>query len=182
MSPLAAGGVLAPLWPLACGEQHLCPSVYVRGTQPFNDVVIGCASLKYFQQNSATLPTQNPRRAVNHTRAPKCPRPRHSASFAFLVPSFLPSPLTACCRICHVDLSTGTCWQGLQIIFDQGRPTLEHQQQAASVKDRSFFQRNLELVAPLQLGSRAPGGGGAACNLRNFEAVTLVRVSMARSR
>lgn len=25
-------------------------------TQPFNDVVIGCASLKYFQQNSATLP------------------------------------------------------------------------------------------------------------------------------
>ena len=52
--------------------------------------LLGQASLKYFHQNSATLPTQNPRRAVNHTVQNSSldhdRTTRHSASFAFLVP------------------------------------------------------------------------------------------------
>ena len=46
--------------------------------------------------------------------------------------------------------------------------------------------RNFLAQAPfsgrLGLGSRSPGGGGAACNLKTFEAVKLVRVSMDKSR
>ena len=54
-------------------------------------------------------------------------------------------PLTACCRIRHVYLSTGTCWQGLRIIFGQGRPTLQHQHHRST---SAAFQRDLQLAAP----------------------------------
>ena len=78
----------------------------VQGTQPYNDVVIGCASLKYFHQNSATLPNPKSRtRCESHRAQNRLVTPHHSRSScpinAGAADRLLPNPP---CRPVHRDL------------------------------------------------------------------------------
>ena len=96
----------------------------LTGTQPFNDVVIGCASLKYFQQNSATLPKPKSKAECESQRAEIVSSLR---KIACVVPLYALLPMTFCRRAKHARLSPRACPTQLSELFAQSAPDRKNQ-------------------------------------------------------
>ena len=114
----------------------------LTGTQPFNDVVIGCASLKYFQQNSATLPKPKSKAECESQRAEIVSSLR---KIACVVPLYALLPMTFCRRAKHARPSSWTRSTHLQEDFPNDAPVLEQQRRRHRTGPCT---RDLELAAP----------------------------------